>query len=394
MSIMIADLELTRPLPRLLPLNGATGILALVRSHGRPIGLVRLTAHGSSFTAAQLEAAIAAQIAQPEDVPVTTPQPSEPISIVVCTHERPEDLRQCLSALLPMLDMGHEVIVVDSAPDTPCAAELAAEYPFRYLREPRPGLNIARNTGWRAASYSVVAFTDDDAISDPAWADMIDRAIQPVDVGCVTGLVLPRQLDTNAQEQFELYCAHRRAFRREVFAAPRLRPAAAGVVGMGANMAFRRDLLKHLGGFDPRLDGGTPTCSGGDTDMFARVLESGWHIAYEPAALVWHRHRRTDQQLQDCLFGYGVGLFSFLTKRLVEARDWRAAVVAGRWFIGPFVKAARRRWQGQPSVPLLLLLLEALGACVGPWRFWQATRQDRMGRPIRSQPVSAGFVGK
>jgi GT2 family glycosyltransferase len=72
-------------------------------------------------------------------------------------------------------------------------------------------------------------------------------------------------------------------------------------------MTFRCDVLIRLGSFDPRLDGGIPTCSGGDTEMFARALEAGAHILYEPAALVWHRHRRTQAQLQNCLFGYGSG---------------------------------------------------------------------------------------
>jgi GT2 family glycosyltransferase len=145
---------------------------------------------------------------------------------------------------------------------------------------------------------------------------------------------------------------------------------------MGANMAFRRDLVLRLGGFDPRLDGGTATCSGGDTDMFARVLETGAHIVYNPAALVWHHHRREDAALRSCLFGYGVGLFSFLTKRVIEHHDWPALITAARWWAGPLAKAARRAAQGQPTVPLSLLLLEAWGAFFGPYRLWQATQQQ------------------
>jgi hypothetical protein len=139
-------------------------------------------------------------------------------------------------------------------------------------------------------------------------------------------------------------------------------------------MALRADLARCLGGFDPRLDAGTATCSGGDTDMFARVLEAGAQIVYTPDALVWHRHRRTLAELDRCIFGYGVGAHSFLAKRFFEAGEWYAPIASGRWLVGPFVKAAARRLRGQPAVPLRLLLHEAGGSLLAPLRFWRATR--------------------
>ena len=105
--------------------------------------------------------------------------------------------------------------------------------------------------------------------------------------------------------------------------------------------------------------------------MFARVLDTGAQIVYTPEALVWHRHRREQAELRRCIFGYGVGLFSFLTKRLVEVRDLQALIIAARWFVGPLAKVAWRRLFGQLTISLDLLLLEAGGACVGPVRFWQ-----------------------
>jgi hypothetical protein len=109
--------------------------------------------------------------------------------------------------------------------------------------------------------------------------------------------------------------------------------------------------------------------------MFARILEHGASIVYTPAALVWHRHRRETVQLHSCIFGYGVGLYSFLTKRLIEAHDLQAITIGARWFIGPLLKAAWRKLQSTRAVPMRLLLLEAAGACIGPLRFWQAASQ-------------------
>jgi GT2 family glycosyltransferase len=374
MSTLVADLELSASLPLTALPPGATGALALVRLSGRPIGLARLSGLTGTITPEQWRRAIDAQIV------LATPPPiprAEPISIVVCTHERPDDLRRCLDALRPLVAAGHEALVVDNAPRTSRTAAVAGDYPVRYLVEPRQGLDYARNLGLRAAQHAIVAYTDDDAAPDRAWADAIAAPFTDAAVGCVTGLVLPLELETPAQELFERYCAHRRTFERVTLSAPAVAPATAGIAGMGANMALRRDLALRLGGFDPRLDGGTPTCSGGDTDMFARVLAAGQQIVYTPDALVWHRHRREDEALRSCLFGYGVGLSSFLTKRLIEAGDWDAPVIAARWTIGPFVKALRHRLRGEPTVPLRLLLHEAAGMLLGPLRLRRAGAQHR-----------------
>ena len=388
MPTHVIDLDLSAPWPDLDLRHSETGVLALVRWHGRPIGLVRWSAAGH-IPAGQLRAAILSQLLLPGARPTIWPAPS-PLSIVVCTHERPADLVHCLNALLPIAAAGHEVLIVDNAPHTPRTAELVARYPFRYLCEPRRGLNHARNCGLRAASHPFIAFTDDDAVPDPNWVNALAQPFSFPAVGCVTGLVLPLELETRAQELFEIYCAHRRTFTPLTFQAPPLPSAAGGVAGMGANMAFRRDLLLSLGGFDPRLDGGTLTRSGGDTDMFARVLDTGAQIVYTPEAFVWHRHRRDEAELRQCLFGYGVGLYSFLTKRLLEMGDWGALVVAARWFGGPFLRAARRRLQGQATLPLALLLVEAAGACVGPLRFWQAVHRSGGSGQLRPQTAQKG----
>jgi hypothetical protein len=198
----------------------------------------------------------------------------------------------------------------------------------------------------------------------------------------VTGLVMPWELETVAQDEYEAYSANRRIFDQRVYRAPHLPPSAAGAAGMGANMSIRRTLAKWLGGFDVRFDGGTPTLSGGDTEVLARVLASGATIVYRPDALVWHRHGRYLPHLRRVIFGYGVGLYAMLTKRLVEDWDWGVLQTAPRWLVGPLVKAAWNRIQGRPATPLDLLWFELWGALHGPRRYWA----------VRHQARSTGFV--
>jgi GT2 family glycosyltransferase len=176
------------------------------------------------------------------------------------------------------------------------------------------GLNVARNRALAEAQHDVVAFTDDDAVPDPAWLDSLLRNFNDPLVVCVTGLTMPLELETKSQEWFERYNPFSRGFRRTVYDNRYYHPIGAGRIGAGANMAFRRSVVEYVGFFDEALDGGTPTHSGGDTEMFSRILSQGYRIVYEPAALNWHCHRQTQEELRRTIYGYGVGVYAFWTR--------------------------------------------------------------------------------
>jgi GT2 family glycosyltransferase len=56
----------------------------------------------------------------------------------------------------------------------------------------------------------------------------------------------------------------------------------------GCNMAFRREALIAIGGFDPRF-----RVAGDDVDICWRLQERGWTIGFSPGAVVLHSRRRT-----------------------------------------------------------------------------------------------------
>jgi glycosyltransferase involved in cell wall biosynthesis len=110
-----------------------------------------------------------------------------------------------LRALLALDYPRYEIIVVDNAPSTSATADFIRQTyrdvpQVRYVREDRPGLSWARNCGLMAARGEIVAFTDDDVVLDPYWLIELVKAFHVADdVMCVTGLVLPLELETPAQ---------------------------------------------------------------------------------------------------------------------------------------------------------------------------------------------------
>src|SRR5947209_14347107 len=95
-------------------------------------------------------------------------------SVIISTHDRPEQVMRCLNSLISLRYPHYEIIVVDNAPSTDAidilVQDLSQRISFiRYVREDCPGLSWARNRGIMAAKGEILAFTDDDVIVDPYW---------------------------------------------------------------------------------------------------------------------------------------------------------------------------------------------------------------------------------
>lgn len=297
-------------------------------------------------------------------------------TVAICTRNRTDDLRRCLDALMQLPDDGQEFLVIDNCPSDDSTKSLVAAYErVTYVLEVRPGLNIARNRALSEAKNEVVAFTDDDAIPDTNWLRSIVHNFNSPLIMCVTGLTLPVELETHGQEVFEKYSPFGKGFKRKVHTSQSRNPLSTGEVGAGANMALRKSVPDKIGHFDEALDAGTPTHSGGDHEYFARILIAGYHIVYDPDALSWHRHRRTLEETQKAIYGYGVGVYAFWTRLLVVEREWNILSFPWSWFRhGQFPNLVKSLLRRPGSQPLNLVLAELKGCMVGPSSYLKARK--------------------
>jgi GT2 family glycosyltransferase len=217
-------------------------------------------------------------------------------------------------------------------------------------------------------------------IVDAGWVSALARVFaSDPEVMAVTGLVIPDELETEAQRLFETYGGFGRGFCRAWYRASTSRPLAplhggTGKFGTGANMAFRRQVFDRIGGFDPALDVGTCTNGGGDLEMFFRILKHGHTLVYEPAALVRHRHRRAYEQLRTQIANNGIGFYSYLVRTACCYRDERAAVARlGLWWFRWWnVRRFTRALLGKENIPFELIRGELVGSLRGLRRYHQA----------------------
>jgi GT2 family glycosyltransferase len=300
-------------------------------------------------------------------------------TVAICTHERPDDLANALRAVAALRPAPADVLIVDNAPATSRTAAVAGSFPrYRYVREDRRGLDVARNRALAEATTPIVAFTDDDAAPEPAWLGHLLQPFEDPRVLCTTGLTLPIELETAAQEWFERLSPFGRGFERRVFDGTRDDAVAVARAGAGANMALRRAVLEEVGAFDEALDAGTATRSGGDHEMFGRILAAGYRIVYEPRAVSWHRHRRTWDELRAAIYGYGVGVYAMWTRRLLVDRELGVLRHASRWLrLVQLPRLWRSLCRRPESVPVDLLVAELRGCAAGPLAYAAARRHVR-----------------
>lgn len=392
MPTAIREVDLSVPLPSLDGLGAYDRVMLVARLNGRVIGRAFVatnagrvdpaTAHDALAQAlgkVAWESHVAHLAAYDEREVVGASRPRA--TVAICTRERPADLREALIAVSALHGSDHDLLVIDNAPTSDATRLVVQQFPrVRYVCEPARGLNAARNCALREARGEVVAFTDDDARPEPGWLHaLLDNFGDPRVMG-VTGLTLPIELETPAQELFEEHCSFVRGFRRQVFDGQRDNPLLVGRVGAGANMALRRSVLSRVGGFDERLDGGMPTRSGGDHEMFARILGVGHRIVYDPAAVSWHRHRREQDDLLDTVYGYGVGVYAMWTGLLLERRELGALRIAWSWFRHDQLPILIRGLFGRRKAPRAALVRAELRGCVHGPRAWFAARRIRAGR--------------
>jgi O-antigen biosynthesis protein len=212
------------------------------------------------------------------------------ISVIICTHNGSETIFNCLRGVQGLDYPAMEVIIVDDG-STDDTANIARQFPFHVVSISHLGLSTARNVGLQNATGEIVAYIDDDAWPDPHWLTYLALTFQ--DQACAGA------------------------------GGPNIRPPGENIVGdcvadspggpihvmltdveaehlPGCNMAFKREALVAVGGFDPVF-----LTAGDDVDLCWRMQSAGLKLVFSPAAVVWHSAPQSVAAYWNQQFGYG-----------------------------------------------------------------------------------------
>lgn len=242
-------------------------------------------------------------------------------SLVIVSRERPSWLELCLTAVGQMRYPAFEVIVVADAAGRSAVAGHPLGGAVKLVPFDEPNISAARNLGIAASAGEIVAFIDDDAVPEPLWLWHLTAAFSDPDVGAATGYTRGRD---GVRYQSRAAMAHADGSTRP-FDLPGDDPVViAGRPGMGVktegtNMAFRRDLLIRMGGFDTGfrfyLD---------ETDLNLRMAAERVEVAIVPLAELHHYQagsaRRSAERTPRDLSEIGASLVRFLRRHCDPAQ--------------------------------------------------------------------------
>jgi O-antigen biosynthesis protein len=212
------------------------------------------------------------------------------ISVVVCTYNGSRTIRDCLDGLARLDYPNFEVIVVDDG-STDATPEIVRAYDVRLIRTENRGLSSARNTGMRAATGEIVAYIDDDAHPDAHWLQYLAATFAATTHAGVGGPNIPPPDDG----PIAACVANAPGGPVPVLLSDRVAEHIPG-----CNMAFRKECLEAIGGFDPQF-----RVAGDDVDVCWRLQECGWTLGFHPAAVVWHHRRNSVRAYWRQQRGYG-----------------------------------------------------------------------------------------
>ena len=218
------------------------------------------------------------------------------VSVVVCSYNGAATLDQCLRSLLDLDYPDYEVIVVDDGSTDDTRAIVGrfvgqdSNPVIRVIHQENRGLSAARNTGLRAASGDIVAYTDSDCFADRDWLTHLVYQLQRSGAAAVGGPNL------TPEDGWLAAC---------VAACPGqpthvLENDQVAEHIPGCNMAFRREALVAINGFDPQY-----RKAGDDVDVCWRLQQAGRWITFAPGAFVWHHRRQTPRAYLRQQAGYG-----------------------------------------------------------------------------------------
>jgi GT2 family glycosyltransferase/DNA-binding beta-propeller fold protein YncE len=307
------------------------------------------------------------------------------VSVIVCAYNAADTLDDNLQSLEKLTYPDYEIILVnDGSKDR--TGEIARKYSrVRVIDTPNQGLSAARNVGLADATGEIVAYTDADTRVDADWLTFL---VQPFLTSDVVGSGGPNVVPPDDPPMAQCI-ARAPGEPTHVLLDDRIAEHVPG-----CNMAFRRDALLAIGGFNPIY-----LRAGDDVDVCWRLQAKGGKIGFASSALVWHHHRASITAYYRQQIGYGEGetwLMAHHPEKFLDGHMlwhgriysplpfvrslWGTKINAGVWGTAPFPSVYRTdvhpfaflphsiRWQ---VISFVLMIAGAAVAVVGGHR-WAA----------------------
>jgi glycosyltransferase involved in cell wall biosynthesis len=290
------------------------------------------------------------------------------LSVLLCTRNRGEKVRNAVDSILGNSFTDFELVVIDQSTDikTKSVMETYSDSRIRYMHTDTVGLSRSRNIAIRASKAEIIVFTDDDCICDNEWLAAIasEYKSDPSLMG-VYGRVLPYGKEP---EGMICHCLIDSMERITVDSAV----VPYGILGHGNNMSFRKDVFRRIGLYIESLGAGTWMKGGEDTDLIYRALRAKMKFAYSPKPLVYHDNWMLLARASELEHGYILAAIAVFVKyalhldfKALKHISERGAEILKRIFYH-----LKRRNKNELELAFVRLKWFVIGLVMGVKYFW------------------------
>lgn len=232
------------------------------------------------------------------------------ISVLLCTRNRGDRIRDAIDSILENSYTNFELIVLDQSLDdkTKEVLEKYHDSRIRYIRSHTVGLSKSRNIAINKCLTEIIAFTDDDCIVDREWlASIMLEYKNDSSLMGIFGRVLPYG---KGGALMVCHCTIDSMDRNNVE-----KPVIPyKVLGHGNNMSFKKNVFRKAGLYIESLGAGTWMRAGEDTDLIYRALRKRMKILYSPEPLVYHNNWVSKEKGAELELGYILAAVAVFTK--------------------------------------------------------------------------------
>lgn len=219
-------------------------------------------------------------------------------SVIIPTYNRCQQLQATLKSISNQSFKDFEIIVVNdgSTDDTASYLNSIQENNFNVIHQINRGPAAARNAGIKIAKGDFIVFTDDDCIVPENWLSDFDRVFSESNADVVAGFVQNASRSVfSAISQYIINYSVAYLYRKHTNTS----------FFTSNNIAYRKDVLQSMGGFDERFKN-----AGGEERLLNfKLVLSGKKIIFNPETKIKHFHKLDFLSFIKQFYNYGKGSY-------------------------------------------------------------------------------------
>ena len=253
------------------------------------------------------------------------------ISVLLCTLNRPIQIKDCIASLLAQSYTDFEIIVVDQSKDDDTRKSCTGfnDSRIKYHHVDFTGLSRARNYGLKYTKGAWICLGDDDAVYSKDYFQNASDFLNIQDTDAILcGHIY--YVDNREKAAFD-YSGYKNMQQLNADDMLQIAPSPA--------LIFPADLLEKIKGFDTKFGVGARYGSGEETDVVLRMFKHGVKAYYLDDMVVYHGNSQADasQDLKK-VYKYYIGLGALLKKHLWYDRNTALLPKAARATLGAWIK--------------------------------------------------------